>query len=237
MPMTVLNKTIAIFLIGASFLLVVWLKFSFSSAVPDLAKDALAAYASLGPVTQSLVFFVAAIFLGIHIDAFANLVVRPIVARCVAQRCKLARFLAGADCERYSLWRDIFKHSIKDARVDDLLKQFNGDKHYFDCYGAVAAGIFMQHAGKDQFELLTTHYSASAIGSCLAPIWLSLILDVALVENLPFTTKMASIGVLLIVLVLIVANIFAEYAYANSIVLRFASLHMNEIEKKSDTGG
>ncbi|OIP35773.1 MAG: hypothetical protein COZ68_02880 [Deltaproteobacteria bacterium CG_4_8_14_3_um_filter_43_13] len=225
MPVSTLNKTIALFLVGilgvAWVVILAWKPLAaFIAAYPELSSPA--GSVALGSLSLALAAFVGSI-----IEGLTDVTVRRLV-QAAARRERWARFLGQSRVHASSkYWENEFQQLATKQHLFEsaLERDFTSRAH-------VANGIFHAHASNHHIEWVISHYSTYYLVSCyLFVLGLFGLLVPQLIVFLPEPRLIWTLGVLVALLVSAYA-LFAlavdRYLYSFQALFRFAAFWLSE---------
>jgi len=182
LPLSSLNKIIAIILTGALFLVLLLLSadgevLALSASIPDGFK---------GTAPTILLSLPVILLFGAVVDAFADLTVRELLKGGVAdlRKRRVMRLLRQDKlraAENY--WGSAFEAAIefspKWRNANAMLKKNVGSGSReesrdtgdtYDKRSQLASAIFLKHSAKEQFEWVISHYSTFFLGTSLCVV-------------------------------------------------------------------
>src|SRR3954454_13305736 len=163
MPLSTINKTVAIFLVGYLGLgvtLVIWRDeiLAFRQAHQEL-------FDSAGSVTLGILSLALAALMGAIIDGLADVTIRRFI-RWGAKRRGVARFFGQTEVFRsVERWRCYFNEQIDQSDESLFLKVAN-DEPLFRLH--LATGLVHSHAPPHHIEWVFAHFSTHYLASNLA---------------------------------------------------------------------
>lgn len=236
MPLTRFNKVVGLFLVGGAalvLLVAIW----WGTLSPWVKRGAENATIFTG-VLSSLLLLAAAGAVGVAVDGLADVSIRRAIKKA-ARTAAGAKFFGQGDLfTSVYCWRKWFEsltvsHPFFSHAGSDQTRHEVGSFQ-------LAAGIFQQHSGVDQFEWVTSHYSTYHVATNFCLI---------LAASAFVPVKLAIIGILgpwtavsFSVLALIGAatsSILAvdRYLYTYVATFRFAGLWLHEKSHVELKGG